>query len=62
MGGITDDIIQRGVEALLALPTILVALVFVFTFGFGFWNVIFILSALHCGALCTHGAGRETLT
>jgi peptide/nickel transport system permease protein len=29
---------------MLALPTILVALVFVFTFGFGFWNVIFILS------------------
>jgi peptide/nickel transport system permease protein len=44
MGGITDDIIQRGVEALLALPTILVALVFVFTFGFGFWHVILILS------------------
>jgi peptide/nickel transport system permease protein len=44
MGGLVDDIIQRGVEALLALPTILVALVFVFTFGFGFWHVIFILS------------------
>jgi peptide/nickel transport system permease protein len=44
MGGIVDDIIQRAVEALLALPTILVALVFVFTFGFGFWHVIFILS------------------
>jgi peptide/nickel transport system permease protein len=44
MGGIIDAIIQRGVEALLALPTILVALVFVFTFGFGFWHVIVILS------------------
>jgi peptide/nickel transport system permease protein len=43
-GGFLDALIQRGVEALLALPTILVALVFVFTFGFGFWNVIFILS------------------
>jgi peptide/nickel transport system permease protein len=43
-GGILDAIIQRAVEAMLALPTILVALVFVFTFGFGFWNVIFILS------------------
>jgi peptide/nickel transport system permease protein len=43
-GGIVDSIIQRAVEAMLALPTILVALVFVFTFGFGFWNVIFILS------------------
>lgn len=44
MGGIIDDIIQRGVEALLALPTILVALVFVFTFGFGFWHVVVVLS------------------
>jgi peptide/nickel transport system permease protein len=44
LGGAIDAIIQRGVEAMLALPTILVALVFVFTFGFGFWNVIFILS------------------
>jgi len=44
VGGMTDALIQRAVEALLALPTILVALVFVFTFGFGFWNVIFILS------------------
>ena len=44
MGGIVDDVIQRCVEALLALPTILVALVFVFTFGFGFWHIVFILS------------------
>lgn len=44
LGGVVDAVIQRGVEAMLALPTILVALVFVFTFGFGFWNVIFILS------------------
>lgn len=43
-GGIVDAVIQRCVEAMLALPTILVALVFVFTFGFGFWNVVFILS------------------
>ncbi len=44
MGGAVDAVIQRAVEAMLALPTILVALVFIFTFGFGFWNVIFILS------------------
>jgi peptide/nickel transport system permease protein len=44
LGGVVDALIQRAVEAMLSLPTILVALVFVFTFGFGFWNVIFILS------------------
>jgi peptide/nickel transport system permease protein len=44
LGGFMDALIQRAVEAMLALPTILVALVFVFTFGFGFWNVVFILS------------------
>lgn len=44
LGGFMDTLIQRTVEAMLALPTILVALVFVFTFGFGFWNVVFILS------------------
>ncbi len=44
VGGMVDAIIQRAVEAMLSLPTILVALVFIFAFGFGFWNVIFILS------------------
>ena len=43
MGGRADAIVQRGVEAILALPLILVALSFVFTFGFSFWNVMFIL-------------------
>ena len=38
-----DALVQRGVEAVLALPLILVALAFVFTFGFSFWNVFFIL-------------------
>lgn len=42
-GGATDALVQRGVEAVLALPLILVALVFVFVFGFSFWNVVFIL-------------------
>ena len=43
LGGRWDALVQRGVEAILALPTILVALAFVFTFGFSFWNVMFIL-------------------
>jgi peptide/nickel transport system permease protein len=43
-GGLADAIIQRGVEAMLSLPSILVALVFVFTFGFGFINIVLILS------------------
>ena len=43
VGGKADAIVQRAVEAILALPLILVALSFVFTFGFSFWNVIFIL-------------------
>ena len=43
MGGRADALVQRGVEAILALPLILVALSFVFTFGFSFWNVMFIL-------------------
>ena len=42
-GGLADALVQRAVEAILALPLILVALSFVFTFGFSFWNVIFIL-------------------
>lgn len=44
MGGKTDAVIQRGVEAILALPLILVALVFVFKFGTSFSSVLFILS------------------
>ena len=43
VGGKADAIVQRAVEAVLALPLILVALSFVFTFGFSFWNVMFIL-------------------
>ena len=44
MGGRVDTIIQRGVEAILSLPLILVALVFVFRFGTSFNSVLFILS------------------
>jgi len=43
LGGRSDALVQRAVEAVLALPLILVALSFVFTFGFSFWNVVFIL-------------------
>ena len=43
IGGKADAVVQRAVEAVLALPLILVALSFVFTFGFSFWNVMFIL-------------------
>ncbi|MFQ6026468.1 MAG: ABC transporter permease [Dehalococcoidia bacterium] len=39
-----DAVIQRGVEVILAMPTILVALVFVFTVGRSFESVMFILS------------------
>jgi peptide/nickel transport system permease protein len=40
----TDAIIQRGVEVILAMPTILVALVFVYVIGPSFTSVMFILS------------------
>ena len=39
-----DSLIQRGVEVILAMPTILVALVFEFTVGRSFESVMFILS------------------
>ena len=39
-----DAVIQRGVEVILAMPTILVALVFVFAVGRSFESVILILS------------------
>ncbi len=39
-----DAVIQRGVEVILAMPTILVALVFVFAVGHSFESVMFILS------------------
>ena len=39
-----DSLIQRGVEVILAMPTILVALVFVFTVGRSFESVMFILA------------------
>ena len=44
LGKTADAILQRFVELILALPTILVALVFVFTFGASFTSVMFVLS------------------
>jgi len=43
-GGATDTIVQRGVEAILSLPTIMVAIVFVFVMGQGVLSVVLILS------------------
>lgn len=43
-GGRADALIQRGVEAVLSLPTIMVALVFVFVLGQSFASVVLILS------------------
>ena len=44
LGKTADAILQRVVELILALPTILVALVLVFTFGASFTSVMFILA------------------
>lgn len=44
VGGLTDSIIQRAVEAVLSLPSIMVALVFVFVIGQTYLAIILILS------------------
>ncbi|HYI65805.1 MAG TPA: ABC transporter permease [Candidatus Limnocylindrales bacterium] len=44
VGGRVDAVIQRGVEAILSLPTIMVALVFVFVLGQSFSSIVMILS------------------
>jgi peptide/nickel transport system permease protein len=56
-----DSLIQRGVEVILAMPTILVALVFVFTVGRSFESVMFILSPF-LAARFTRIVRGETLT
>jgi peptide/nickel transport system permease protein len=43
-GGGADSVIQRSVEAVLSLPTIMVALVFVFVVGQSFTSVVLILA------------------
>jgi peptide/nickel transport system permease protein len=42
--GKTDAVIQRGVEAILSLPTLMVALAFVFVLGQSFLSVVLVLS------------------
>ena len=44
MGGLADAVIQRAVEAVLAMPRILVAVVFVFVFGASFRSVVLVLA------------------
>ena len=44
MAGRIDNLIQRAAEAILSLPTIMVALVFVFVIGQSFTSVVLILS------------------
>jgi peptide/nickel transport system permease protein len=44
VGGRSDSVIQRGIEAVLSLPTIMVALVFVFVLGQSFASVVLILA------------------
>jgi peptide/nickel transport system permease protein len=44
MGGKTDSVIQRGAEAILSLPTLMVALVFVFVLGQSVASIVLILS------------------
>lgn len=44
VGGMTDSVIQRAVEAILSLPTIMVALVFVFVMGQTYASIVLILS------------------
>jgi peptide/nickel transport system permease protein len=43
-GGRVDSVIQRGVEAMLSLPTLLVAIVLIFVLGQGFSSVILVLT------------------
>ncbi len=44
LGGLTDAVVQRGVEAVLSIPLILLALVVVYTLGPGITTVMLILS------------------
>ncbi|MGD9531240.1 ABC transporter permease [Pseudonocardia sp.] len=44
VGGRTDALVQRGAEAVLSLPTIMVALVFVFVLGQSLLGVVLLLS------------------
>ena len=43
-GGWVDTLVMRGVDATLAFPAVLIALVFVVTVGSGFWIVVAIIA------------------
>lgn len=60
-GGAIDAIVQRGVEAILSLPTIMVAIVFVFVMGQGVLSVVLILSPF-IAASFTRMVRGETLS
>jgi peptide/nickel transport system permease protein len=45
-GGIVDAVVMRSVDVLLALPTLLVAIVLAVAIGPSFWNVVFVVSFL----------------
>lgn len=42
--GRVDDIVMRVVDAMAALPTLLIALFFLFVVGGGFWNLVIVLA------------------
>jgi peptide/nickel transport system permease protein len=42
--GRVDDIVMRTVDAMAALPTLLIALFFLFVLGGGFWNLVLVLA------------------
>lgn len=46
VGGIVDAVVMRVVDVLLALPTLLVAIVLAVAVGPSFWNVVFVVSFL----------------
>jgi peptide/nickel transport system permease protein len=52
VGGLVDAVIQRGVEAILSLPTIMVALVFVFVLGQTYASIVLILAPFVAAELC----------
>lgn len=42
--GRVDDVVMRTVDAMAALPTLLIALFFLFVLGGGFWNLVLVLA------------------
>jgi peptide/nickel transport system permease protein len=44
--GRVDDVVMRTVDAMAALPTLLIALFFLFIIGGGFWNLVIVLAVV----------------